>query len=562
MKFSNLNRAFFFTAFLIVFSLSLFAQNSKPNFNRTSNYDVRHYIIRVSFDHANRKVFGDTTVTLKPIVANFTQIELDAVGLDFESVKLEPENYNLQFRTANDKVYVSLTKAYTPEDTISVRFKYTTTPKKGVYFVDEKRSENVILNSAQIWTQGEPDEARHWIPSFDFPSDKATSEQIVTVKKGETAIGNGALVEQKENADNTSTFHYKMNVPHSIYLTSLVVGNYVQIKDKYKEIPLSFYVYPGKEEIVPKAYGGTKEMMRVFEELTGIAYPYNKYDQTIVASFQFGGMENISATTMADQEIFFAELNPRITGDLVSHELAHSWFGNLVTCENWAELWLNEGFATFMEAAFREKMYGREDYNWKISTDARAFLAFEAIGRRKHALYNELAGDTDKLFDTPAITYNKGGAVLHTLREQIGDAAFWKGVNLYLTEHKFKTVKTADLQQAMEQGSGKKLDWFFKQWIYSAGHPKLEVSQTYDLKSKTLKLTVNQTQKLDEITPAAFVLPMEIEITTAKETKVEKIEIKNRTEVFSIKLNTKPTEIVFDKANKIPLKTVKISELK
>lgn len=559
MKFIIIKRAFFLTALFSVFSLALFAQNSKPNFNRTSNFDVQHYIIRISFDQANRKVFGDTTVQLKPVSANFNQIELDAVGLDFESVKLEPENKDLQFRTANDKVLVTLDKSYAPENTISVRFRYTTTPKKGVYFVDEKKVENEIINSAQIWTQGEPDEARHWIPSFDFPSDKATSEQIVTVKKGETAIGNGELLERKENADDTTTFHYKMNVPHSIYLTSLVVGNYIQIKDKYKEIPLSFYVYPGKEEIVPKAYGGTKEMMRVFEELTGIAYPYNKYDQTIVANFQFGGMENISATTMADQEIFFAELNPRITGDLVSHELAHSWFGNLVTCENWAELWLNEGFATFMEAAFREKMYGREDYNWKINTDARAFLAFEAVGRRKHALYNTLAADTDKLFDSPAITYNKGGAVLHTLREQIGDQSFWKGVNIYLTQHKFKNVETADLQKAMEESSGKKLDWFFKQWIYGGGHPKLEVSQTYDAKSKTLKLTVNQVQKSDELTPAAFVLPMEIEIITAKETKTERIEVKKRTQVFSIKTNAKPTEILFDKNEKIPLKTVKIN---
>ncbi len=562
MKSLRLFRPALFVAFFSVFSLSLLAQNPTTNFNRSSTFDVQHYVIRASFDPVNRKVFGDTTVRLKPTVGNFSQVELDAVGLNFESVKLEPENYDLKFRTANDKVYVTLNKAYTPDNTISVRFRYTATPKKGVYFIDEKVSDGKVLSPAQIWTQGEPNEARHWIPSFDFPSDKATSEQIVTVPKGETVVGNGELSEQKENGDNTTTFHYKMTVPHSLYLLSLVVGKYVRIDDKYKEIPLAFYVYQGKEEIVPKAYGKTKDMMRVYEELTGVDYPYNKYDQTIVSDFQFGGMENITATTMADQEIFFAELNPRIVGDLVSHELAHSWFGNLVTCENWAELWLNEGFATFMEAAFREKMYGREDYNWKISNDARAFLTYDAVGKRKHALYNQLAGDTDKLFDTSAITYNKGGAVLHTLREQIGDPAFWKGVNIYLTRHKFQNVETSDLQKAMEEASGKDLNWFFKQWIYGTGHPKLEVSQSYNLKTKTLKLTVNQMQKQDETTPTAFILPLEVEIKTAKETKVEKFEIKNRTQVFSIKLKNKPTEIIFDKNEKIPLKTVKINPLK
>jgi aminopeptidase N len=561
----NLLKVFRFFLLAVLFStfpLTLFAQNSTPNFNRSSNFDIQHYIIRVSFDAQNKKVFGDTTVQLRPVVANFTQIELDAVGLNFESVKLEPENYNLQFRTANDKVYVSLNKAYTPENLISVRFKYTATPKKGVYFVNELKEGNDVTHSAQIWTQGEPDEARHWIPSFDFPTDKATSEEIVTVSKGETVIGNGELVEQKENADNTSTFHYKTDVPHSIYLVSLVIGKYVRINDKFGEIPLGFYVYPGKEDLAQKAFGRTKDIMRVYEELTGIPFPYKKYDQTIVASFAFGGMENITATTLADEEVFFAEINPRITGDLVSHELAHSWFGNLVTCKNWAELWLNESFATYMEAAFREKMYGREDYMWKVTTDAQAFIAYEARGGKKHGLYNLQAENLDKLFDTSPITYNKGGAVLHILRETIGDKAFWKGVNLYLTRHKFGNVETADLQKAMEESSGKSLDWFFKQWIYGTGHPKIEVSQIYNLKSKTLKLTVNQVQKAEELTPSAFILPLEIEIKAGNELKKEKLDVKNRTEVFSFKLKTKPSEIIFDKGGKIPLARVKINDLK
>ncbi len=561
MKFISLKSTFIFVVLLIL-SQTVFSQSTTPNLNRTSNFDVQHYIVRVSFDPVGGRVFGDTTVRFKPSVANFSQLELDAVGLNFESVKLEPENNDLQFRTANDKVYVTLNKSYTPDNMVSVRFKYTATPKKGVYFVKEQKVDEKVVHSAQIWTQGEAEEARHWIPSYDFPNDKATSEEIVTVPKGEIVIGNGELVERKENADNTATFHFKMNVPHSLYLLSLIIGKYEKITDKYKEIPLAYYLYPGKEEMAQKAFGGTKDMMRVYEELTGIAYPYNKYDQTIVGSFNFGGMENITATTMADTEIFFADINPRIVGDLVSHELAHSWFGNLVTCKNWAELWLNESFATYMEAAFREKMYGREDYLWKVTADAQAFITYQARSGKQHGLYNLTAGNAETLFDTSPITYNKGGAVLHTLRETIGEKAFWKGVNLYLTRHKFQNVETTDLQKAMEEASGKSLDWFFKQWVYATGHPKIEVKQVYNAKSKTLKLTVTQTQKTDGLTPGVFILPLDVEVKTGGESKSEKYELKKRTEVFSIKLKGKPTEINIDKAVKIPLAVIKTGELK
>src|SRR4029079_11279931 len=175
-----------------------------------------------------------------------------------------------------------------------------------------------------------------------------------------------------ENADGTETWHYKMPVPHSTYLISFVIGNYLKVEDRYKDIPLSFYVYPEMEAPARHAFGDTKRMIGVYEELTGVPFPYNKYDQTIVAEFQFGGMENITATTMADTEIFLADVDlfrEGIVVDLVSHELAHSWFGDLVTCRNWAELWLNEGFATYMEAAYREKVNGRDDYIKAIRSD-------------------------------------------------------------------------------------------------------------------------------------------------------------------------------------------------
>ncbi|MCA1638328.1 MAG: M1 family metallopeptidase, partial [Acidobacteria bacterium] len=526
-------------------------------------YDVQHYTIRVSFDRAAKTVSGDTTVRIKPLKRDFRAIDLDAAEIDFESVKLEPENKNLVFRTAGEKIFITLDKAYSPQDLINIRFKYSAKPKKGVYFIDELKEDGQIVRARQIWTQGEPNEAHHWFPSYDFPDDKATSEQFLTIGKNETAIANGELIETTENTNETKTVHYKMPIAHSTYLTSFVIGTYSKVSDSYKNIPLGFYIYPGKEAVAQKAFGKTKDMMRVFEELTGVEFPYNKYDQTIVANFQFGGMENITATTLADSEILLVEFGfaGNIVEDLVSHELAHSWFGNLVTCKNWSELWLNEGFATYMEAAYREKMYGRADYLRKIGSDAEQFIINDAVNKNRFGLFNQTAGNVSGLFDNPAITYNKGGAVVHTLRETVGTENFWKAINVYLNRHKFGNVESTDLQKAMEEVSSMNLDWFFAQWIYGGGHPKLNVKQVYNPKTKVLTLTVAQIQTPDKLTVSAFRLPMDVTVTTVKGTKTENIEIKKRLETFSLKLDGKPSKIVLDKDEKIPLKLIKYQDM-
>lgn len=552
----------FLTFFLLFLSSCVLvaAQASRRDFNRPQRYDVEHYVIRVGFDRADKRVNGVTTIRFRPLKNGFKTVEFDAVAITFQSVTLEPAGTPLTHRTANGQVIVTLDRAYSPTETITVRFKHTATPKKGVYFVAKEVDENgKQVHSDQIWTQGEPDEARHWFPSFDFPSDKATFEQYITANAGEEIIGNGELVEELKNADGTVTFHYHMKAPMPTYLVSFVIGDYSLVTDKYRDVPLGYYVYPGTEAIVPKAYGETKDMMRVFESLTGIDYPFNKYDQTMVSDFAFGGMENVTATTMADSEIF-AVNNPLFAagvGDLVSHELAHSWFGNLVTCRNWAELWLNEGFATFMEAVYREKAYGRGSYINKIMRDAQIFMIDDVVNRKRTALFNEHADDVAGLFDHPATNYSKGGAVLHTLREEIGDEAFWKGVNIYLTRHRLGSVESTDLKRAMEEASKRDLGWFFDQWVYKGGHPKLDVRHVWNPRSKTVKLTVTQTQKPDKITPAAFRLPLEVEFTNRTTKTTQKIAVTKRTEVFSVEVPSKPTKVTVDPDQRIPVKFVK-----
>lgn len=552
---------------VLVFLFSLcafvnFAQTPQPSYTRKRTYDVQHYIIRINFDRVNKIVFGDTTIRLKSLKTDFKQIELDAANLKFESIVLEPENKKLDYKTAGEKIFINLDRKYSPDESISIRFKYSTTkPKKGVYFIDAQKEAGKIVRDAQVWSQGEAEEAHFWFPSYDFPDDKATSEQFITTEKDETAIGNGELLETTKNPDGTKTFHFKMPVVHSSYLTSFVVGKYEKSADSYKNIPLGFYVYPDRKTLIPAAFGNTKNMLRAFEELTGVDFPYNKYDQTIVAKFQFGGMENITATTLADTDTFLAELGfgKDLVEDLVSHELSHSWFGDLVTCKNWSELWLNEGFATYMEAAYREKIYGRQDYMRRILEDAEQFKISEAKRSQPRGLFFAAARPDESLFNVAnaTITYQKGGAVIHTLRETVGLENFWKAVNIYLNRHKFQNVETADLQKAMEETSGMNLEWFFAQWIYGAGYPKLTVKKTYNAKNKTLSLTVAQIQNQKGNLLKTFRLPMNIEITTPSGTSTESLEIKKRVETFTFEIDENPVKIFLDREEKIPLKSVK-----
>ena len=280
---------------LLIFLFTTFQSISGQNRERT--FDVQHYIIRTGFNRLAKTVNGDTTVKLKPLAAGFKTFTLDAVNLQVQSVVHEETGKALVFKSEPNKLNITLERTYAPVEVISVRIKYRIVkPTAGVYFIPAKDK-----RPAQIWTQGEAEENRYWFPSYDFPDDKATSEQfITTTAPDETAIANGELVDVKENPNNTKTFHYRTSVPHSTYLTSFVVGRYAKVERQHEAVPLGFYVYPGTTGIVEFAYAKTGKMMALDEELLGVKFPYNKYDQTVVAAFQFGGMENITATTMAD----------------------------------------------------------------------------------------------------------------------------------------------------------------------------------------------------------------------------------------------------------------------
>jgi aminopeptidase N len=514
-------------------------------------YDVQHYIIRTRFDVPNKTVIGDETVTLKPLLADFKSFELDAAAMKIESVTLDESQATLQWTQPPGKLSIALDRAYQPTETIAVRIKYQATPERGLYFVPASRGSFFGgPRPAQIWTQGQPEDNHYWFPSYDFPDDKVTSEQYITTPSNEIAISNGALVETINNPDGTHTFHWKMEQPHGSYLISMVVGEYVKLSDAFKNVPIEYYTYPGTETVARRSFEKTPRMMEWFSRVVNYEYPYNKYAQTVVSSFIFGGMENITATTQSDTEILrnTGERASSSTQNLVAHELAHSWFGNLVTCKDWSHAWLNEGFATFMEASFKEHEEGRDAYLAEMQANAETYFMEDQYRYRRPIVYDRYRQPID-LFDMTL--YKKGAVIVHMLRETVGDELFWKAINRYLVDNQYRNVVTADLQRAFEQTTGQRLDWFFNQWVYGAGFPELRVRSSYNAATRQLTLNVVQTQTPTSSTPEAFRLPVEIELATPRGARTERIEITRRMQSFTFQLDSKPLMIRFDKGEKI-----------
>lgn len=528
------------------------AQPSPTAFNRVRTFDAENYSISTRIDQRRKSIDGETVVTLRPLADDFRLLELDSEGLKYSSVELLPEQTRLKYQITPGKITIDLVRPFRAGEVITVRLRYNSKPSKGVYFVDPRRDSRAIAKDPQVWTHNEPEQAHYWFPSYDFPDDKATSEQFITVERGQSVIANGEFVDIADDG-KFRTFHYKMTRPHSTYLTSFVVGKFDKLTEDHNGVPLSFYYYPGHESTARKAFGPTSDMMSVFDEATSIPFPFNKYDQTIVASFLFGGMENVTATTLSDRDVFLVDdsFGKQIVIDLVSHELAHSWFGNMVTCRNWAELWLNEGFATYMEAVYREKRYGKTEYLRKILEDADVYFAEYAKSKRKRGVFNQLARPDDSIFD--AITYEKAGVVIHMLRRTLGDEVFWRGIRTYLRKYAWKNVETQDLRSVLEEVSGRDLKTFFDQWVYGSRHPMLRYHDRYDPVSKVYSLSIEQVQPPDELTPEAFEFPLVVDLPFKGRRVTKTLQIDRRSQEFTIEVPEKPGNPIFDPEKDIPL---------
>jgi aminopeptidase N len=550
-------RRFFIISLVFLFSISAFSQRPRfyyksptpppEHFTRDRTYDVIHIKLELNLDERQKTVDGKVTTKFAPLRPNLSEFVLDAAEMKIKRVYL-PDGRELRFYfdTLAQKLKIYLDRSYSFKDTLSVIVEYfVSNPRKGLYFIQPDSA--YPDKPYQIWSQGQPEDNHYWFPCYDFPNDKATSELIATVKKNFVVISNGKLLSVSEDAKKgLRTYHWYMDKPHSSYLISIVVGEYVKLQDYYLDIPLEYYVYKSNAKYAKLSFEKTPDIMRFFSEKIGYKYPYDKYAQTIVEDFIYGGMENITATTLTSSTIHDERAHLDVSSDgLVAHEMAHQWWGDLLTCRSWEHAWLNEGFATYFTALYFEYAKGKDEFQFNVYNMQRS-ARFADMTDKKPTVWNRYFDPTDVF--GPHI-YQRGGAILNMLRFVLGDELFWKAINYYAHKYAFQNVETNDFKIAIEEATGYNLKWFFDQWLYKAGYPIFEVKYSYDDSKKLLKLEVEQIQPSDSLTPEVFKTPVDVEIETKSERKTFRIFIDKRKETFEFEVSDKPLMVIFDKGN-------------
>lgn len=522
-------------------------------------FDLLHTKLTLSFDWEKEQVIGQAELKLTPIASNRKLLRLDAKGFKFNAIRMAGSQIPLKYTYDNgQEVFIQLDREYKPGQEINLFIDYVATPKasggsnaitsdKGLYFINP-RGENPG-QPQQIWTQGETESNSRWFPTIDKPNERCTQEMLVTVADKYEVLSNGTLISSTKNNDGTRTDYWKMDLPHAPYLFMLAIGEFAVVKDKdWNGIPVDYYVEEKWKPYAKEIFPYTPEMLTFFSELTGVPYPWPKYSQVIVREYVSGAMENTTGVIFGDfmygddRELMDADVNEKI----VAHEMFHHWFGDLVTCESWSNLTLNEGFANYSEYLWTEKKHGRDAADAHLLNEWAGYLGSVAQGGEPHELIWYDYDDKEEMFD--AHSYNKGGAVLHMLRNYLGDDIFFSTLKHYLEKEKFSAVEVDELRMAFEEVSGQDLNWFFNQWFHKAGHPKLELKYGYDAEAKEAFVDVKQTQTTNFNVPAVFKLPVTVDVYTAGSDLPARYEVMvdQRKQRLTFPATTKPELIVFD----------------
>lgn len=486
---------------IIAFLLSslLFGQQNKYRASKEKKHSLVHTKLKVSFNFSDKTMNGEAWITAKPYYFSQSEIILDAKEMKIYNVMLN--NKKLDFNYDRQKLKIALPKTYQKGEEFTIYINYLAQPEKvnqsgsaaisqakGLYFINPTGLDK--NKSTQIWTQGETEASSCWFPTLDAPNQKTSQEIYITVPKKYVTLSNGKLVSQTEKG-NKRTDYWKFDQRHAPYLFFMGVGEFEIIKDSYKNIPVNYYV---EKEFAPYAkqiFGDTPEMIGFFADKLGVEFPWNKYSQIVGRDFVSGAMENTTAVIHGEKAYQkpgqLIDENKQI--NTIAHEVFHHWFGNLVTTESWSNLALNEAFANYAEYLWREHKYGKE--NAEIHKQ-KQIAAYKNGKNYDKPLVRFQYEDKEDMFDE--VSYNKGGVILHMLRNYLGDKAFFEGLKEYLTRYKYKSAEVHQLRLVFEELTGKDLNWFFNQWFYGIGHPKLQISYDYNPLRKNVAVNVLQLQ--------------------------------------------------------------------
>jgi aminopeptidase N len=513
-------------------------------YERSRPYTIKHLFLDLTLEVARKGVHGSATLEFERLAADAGRLVLDAVGFDIQGVELL--SGDKAAAAAHDYDGDRLSVDVQGKRRGKVRVSYRATPRRGLYFLAPDAA--VKDRPRQVWSQCQDEDARFWFPCLDKPHVKMTSAIRVAVPAGWVVLSNGepGPVQKPKGRGKPWVYEYALNQPHPAYLVTLVAGELAVVEDKpasvgQRKIPVTYFVPPKRKKDVARSLGETPRMLELFSERTGVPYPFSRYSQVVVSDFIFGGMENTTATTLYEHVLLDERAAIDVSShDLVAHELAHQWFGDFVTCRDWSHGWLNEGFATFFEHVERESRLGRDEYDYGVAGDLDAYLS-EAHGRYQRPIVCRDYQEPIDLFDRHL--YEKGGLVLHMLRRELGDEAFWDGVRLYLERHAHGIVETNDLMRALEESGGRSLERFFDQWVYRPGHPDLRVKVGYE--DGLLTVEVKQKQRGNDV--ATFAFPLEVLVKTrsgALEHHRKLVTEANDTLVVA--LGERPRFVVFD----------------
>ena len=514
--------------------------------------DLVHTKLDVSFDYAKRYLNGKEWVTLKPHFYPTDSLTLDAQGMDIKTVALVGTKGNtpLKYVYNDNKLFITLNKKYTNAEKYTIYIAYTAKPDelkvkgsaaitdaKGLYFINPDGTDKD--KPTQIWTQGETESSSAWFPTIDKPDQKTTQEISMTVKSKYTTLSNGKLISQKPNADGTRTDTWKMDLPHSPYLFMMAIGDFKITKDTYKGKEVNYYLEPKFAPYAKQIFGKTPEMMKFYSETLGLDYPWNKYAQVVARDYVSGAMENTTATLHGEQiQKTDRELLDGNEEGTIAHELFHQWFGDYVTAESWSNLTMNESFATFGEVIWHGHDAGKDAEDKSRYEKLQSYISSTKNGESP-VLARFHYADKEDMFDN--VSYAKGSVILYALKNQMGDAAFYKSLNKYLTTNAFKNGETHQLRLAMEEVTGKDWSPYFNQWYYNGGHPILAVDYDYSGGKATIK--VKQTQ---DSAVQTFTLPVKVDIYAGGKKISKEILINSREQTFSFDVSSKPDLIDFD----------------
>ena len=523
--------------------------------SRTREIDIRHTRLDLSFDWDSSFVIGKATLWIKPHFYPTSEVRLDAKGFQINQIaeKRDENLLDLSYEYDKKEIIIQLGKELKRTDSIAIYIDYIAMPDKleqggsaaitsdkGLYFVNPRREES--NKPRQLWTQGETEANSCWFPTVDSPNDKFTTDIYLTIESGQVAISNGVQLFSIDNGDGTKSEHWKMDKPHSAYLVMLAIGEFAVYQDKWNDMQVNYYLDSTHLQYAHDIFGNTPEMLEFYSNYLGVKYPWQKFDQIIVHDYVSGAMENTTAVIHGE---FVQQTRRQMLDhnneDIIAHELFHHWFGDLVTCESWSNLTLNEGFATYGEYLWNEYKYGRSVADQNIRYDLMAYLN-EARSRQKD-LIRFTYRDKEDMFDSHS--YAKGGRILHMLRNEVGDDAFRASLKKYLTDNKYKSVEVHDLRLAFEEVTGRDLNWFFNQWFLASGHPILDVSYQYNQESAELELIVSQLQDLN--TTPLYTLSVDVDIQLSAGRISQRLSLNKQTDTLRIKTGEKPLFVNFDR---------------